>query len=238
MNKRLSSFHDKKNVVAQCAFVKKNLENVKFKSCPVIKIASHYLKIQIFGNLFLFTNSISFPGKDLNFSSDCPSGNLKILCTKLRSGASKNPSVKCCVRQSNCENGEQSNISAKRLKSKSRSPPSYQTVSTNPWHQRCTTCQKRNPYFCMSVQTDAELSVTSRKHSEVDSEQSDENREHSDGSRHVHLDGSECGCTCCMCCWAIEDTAYELLERCLDLNPHTRITAAQALEHAFFKDGF
>lgn len=177
-------------------------------------------------------------GKDLNFSSDCPSGNLKILCTKLRSGASKNPSVKCCVRQSNCENGEQSNISAKRLKSKSRSPPSYQTVSTNPWHQRCTTCQKRNPYFCMSVQTDAELSGTSRKHSEVDSEQSDENREHSDGSRHVHLDGSECGCTCCMCCWAIEDTAYELLERCLDLNPHTRITAAQALEHAFFKDGF
>ena len=60
--------------------------------------------------------------------------------------------------------------------------------------------------------------------------------EHSDTVRHIHVDGSECGNTCCACCWAIEDSAYDLLERCLDLNPHTRITAAEALEHPFFKN--
>lgn len=165
-------------------------------------------------------------GKDLNFSSDCPSGNLKILCTKLRSRASKAPTVKCCLKQSNCEDEEQS-VPAKRLKRRPRSPPSPQTHSTsNPWHQRCTICQKRNPYFCMTLQTDGELS-----------DKTCGQTEHSDTFRHIHVDGSECGSTCsAACCWAIEDSAYELLERCLDLNPHTRITAAEALEHSFFKD--
>ena len=34
----------------------------------------------------------------------------------------------------------------------------------------------------------------------------------------------------------IPDTAFSLLERCLDLNPLTRITAKEALSHTFFKE--
>eukprot|EP00117_Sycon_ciliatum_P043335 scpid99554/ scgid31391/ Probable serine/threonine-protein kinase cdc7; Cell division control protein 7 len=35
----------------------------------------------------------------------------------------------------------------------------------------------------------------------------------------------------CWCC--VPDSAYDLLRRCLDLNPLTRITASQALSHPF-----
>jgi serine/threonine protein kinase len=31
----------------------------------------------------------------------------------------------------------------------------------------------------------------------------------------------------------VPESAYELLDRCLDPNPYTRITADQALEHPF-----
>ena len=34
----------------------------------------------------------------------------------------------------------------------------------------------------------------------------------------------------------VPDEAYDLLDRLLDLNPSTRIPAAQALQHPFFKD--
>ena len=34
----------------------------------------------------------------------------------------------------------------------------------------------------------------------------------------------------------VPDEAYDLLDRLLDLNPATRITAAQALQHPLFKD--
>lgn len=34
----------------------------------------------------------------------------------------------------------------------------------------------------------------------------------------------------------VPDEAYDLLDRLLDLNPVTRITAAQALQHPLFKD--
>lgn len=166
-----------------------------------------------------------FAGKDVNFSSDCPAGNLKILCTKLRSRASKNPTVKCCVKQSN---------SSKKLRKKSSSSSSSQpqvTMDSQPWHQRCLICQKRNPHCCISVEEER-----TRDRSEEIHENTNGSRENSELARHIHLDGSECGCACCICCWVIEDTAYDLLRRLLDLNPHTRITASQALEHAFFKD--
>ena len=35
---------------------------------------------------------------------------------------------------------------------------------------------------------------------------------------------------------AAPDEAYDLLKRCLDLNPLTRITADDALHHPFLKD--
>ena len=141
------------------------------------------------------------------------------------------------MQQSNCEKDEQLNIPTKRLKRKARSPSSSQTETPqtpNPWHRRCTICQKRNPFCCISVQADGKTP----EHSEELHQHKNVTREHLDIARHIHLDGSECGCTCCVCCWAIEDTAYDLLERLLDLNPHTRITAAEALEHAFLKDEF
>jgi serine/threonine protein kinase len=34
----------------------------------------------------------------------------------------------------------------------------------------------------------------------------------------------------------IPNSAYDLLERCLDLNPYTRITAKDAMSHFFFKE--
>jgi cell division control protein 7 len=39
----------------------------------------------------------------------------------------------------------------------------------------------------------------------------------------------DCGRT-----FKVPDSAYDLLERCLDLDPHKRITASQALKHSFF----
>jgi serine/threonine protein kinase len=33
----------------------------------------------------------------------------------------------------------------------------------------------------------------------------------------------------------IPDSAYDLLKQLLDVNPHTRITAEEALNHAYFK---
>ena len=163
-------------------------------------------------------------GKDLHCSAESPCGNLKILCTRLRSRASKEPTVKCCVKQCSRADTDQS-APAKRRKRRSTSPSSSQTetpVASNLWHRRCKICQKQNPYCCISIETGKELTVKTSEQSDV--------------FRPMHVDGSECDCTCCKCCWTIEDTAYELLERCLDLNPHTRITAAEALEHPFLRD--
>lgn len=162
-------------------------------------------------------------GKDLHCSAESPCGNLKILCTRLRSRASKEPTVKCCVKQCNRADTDQS-APAKRRKRRSTSPSSSQTetpVASN-LHRRCKICQKKNPHCCISIETDKELTVKTSEQSDV--------------FRPMHVDGSECDCTCFKCCWTIEDTAYELLERCLDLNPHTRITAAEALEHPFLRD--
>lgn len=163
-------------------------------------------------------------GKDLHCSAESPCGNLKILCTRLRSRACKEPTVKCCVKQCNRAETDQS-APAKRRKRRSTSPSSSQTetpVASNLWHRRCKICQKQNPYCCISIETDKEHNVKTSEQSDV--------------FRPMHVDGSECDCTCCKCCWTIEDTAYELLERCLDLNPHTRITAAEALEHPFLRN--
>jgi hypothetical protein len=51
-----------------------------------------------------------------------------------------------------------------------------------------------------------------------------------------HLDGSRCTCHCGSCPEFVPRSAYDLLERCLDLNPATRITANDALDHPFFLD--
>jgi serine/threonine protein kinase len=51
-----------------------------------------------------------------------------------------------------------------------------------------------------------------------------------------HLDGSRCTCHCGSCPELVPRSAYDLLERCLDLNPATRITANDALDHPFFLD--
>lgn len=154
--------------------------------------------------------------------------------------------MKCCVRRPTCGDREQADVPSKRCKCKTRSPRGSNTeapIVSSSWHQRCAMCQKRNPFCCVSIPTEAELSEETRQRrdasrdpSDVTRELSGATREQSDNARWVHLDGSKCACSCCTCCWAIEDSAYELLERCLDLNPHTRITAAEALEHAFFQN--
>ncbi len=56
------------------------------------------------------------------------------------------------------------------------------------------------------------------------------------GTSREHLDGSRCTCDCGSCPEYVQRSAYDLLERCLDLNPATRITASEALKHPFFRD--
>ena len=51
-----------------------------------------------------------------------------------------------------------------------------------------------------------------------------------------HLDGSRCTCDCGSCSEYVPASAYDLLEKCLDLNPKTRITACDALSHPFFQE--
>jgi hypothetical protein len=51
-----------------------------------------------------------------------------------------------------------------------------------------------------------------------------------------HLDGSRCVCDCGWCPEYVPISTYDLLERCLDLNPATRITASEALKHPFLRD--
>ena len=51
-----------------------------------------------------------------------------------------------------------------------------------------------------------------------------------------HLDGNRCSCDCGSCPEYVPRSAYDLLERCLDLNPETRITANEALNHPFFQN--
>ena len=92
------------------------------------------------GTLLIVYLTLPFTGKDLNFNSDCPSGNLKILCTKLRRGASKTPTVKCCVRQPTCGDREQADVPSKRFQRKTRSPRGSHTeipIVSSSWHQRC-----------------------------------------------------------------------------------------------------
>ena len=56
------------------------------------------------------------------------------------------------------------------------------------------------------------------------------------GTPREHLDGSRCTCDCGSCPEFVPVSAYHLLERCLDLNPSTRITAGDALAHPFFQE--
>lgn len=66
---------------------------------------------------------------------------------------------------------------------------------------------------------------------------SDCSRDHT-GSESIreHLDGSRCTCACGSCPEYVPASVYDLLERCLDLNPATRITASEALNHPFLRD--
>lgn len=82
-------------------------------------------------------------------------------------------------------------------------------------HQWCSFCKEA-------------LDTTSSAHQCPNSKSIEE------GKDHEHLDGTKCTSNCCKCCWAIPSSAYDLLQRCLDLNPQTRITASQALQHPFF----
>lgn len=51
------------------------------------------------------------------------------------------------------------------------------------------------------------------------------------------MNGDETDSGCCSCSWnQVTDSAYELMSRCLDLNPQTRITAEQGLQHPFLTD--
>ena len=188
----------------------------------------------------LLTNFITFSitGKDLTFSTECPSSNLKILCAKLRGKAHTSSTVNCCVKQSKMyEEGEQHRDLSERTTRNSRSSRKHSSEegTKNPeanatsfrTHQRCTVCRKGSRNCSESPQrVEHKLCKTS----EVSE------NERANVPKDVHLDGSECACNCGTCCWVISDSAYELLERCLDFNPHTRISASEALDHPFFKN--
>lgn len=217
----LDKKHDQRQFSSLASFFFYSHLCVIFELESQLTVTSIFLAVLVTFALKVLSTFLA--GKDLHCSAESPCGNLKILCTRLRSRASKEPTVKCCVKQCNRADTDQS-APAKRRKRRSTSPSSSQTetpVASN-LHRRCKICQKQNPHCCISIETEKELTVKTSEQSDV--------------FRPMHVDGSECDCTCFKCCWTIEDTAYELLERCLDLNPHTRITAAEALEHPFLRD--
>ncbi|EDO33825.1 predicted protein [Nematostella vectensis] len=99
-----------------------------------------------------------------------------------------------------------------------------------------STPDHRISHACKGTRSQAGESCSSKKLNSNNSAQGSETSRHEcHGVRQggVHMDGS--ACMCCRCCWAVPDSAYDLLERCLDLNPSTRITASEALSHPFFQ---
>ena len=169
-------------------------------------------------------------------SSESPAGNLKVLCQRLRRGAKKSPTTSCSRKttsdrdlcsSSSSKNPRRAKLKSSGEKSGDESNRNTQDNTKSPWLEWCSFCQSKNLYCSVSVP---------RPGSERTDCKSCSCREETEGTSAMHLDGSNCPCTCATCCWTIPDVAYDLLRQCLHLDPQKRVSAAEALEHPFFEE--
>lgn len=138
-------------------------------------------------------------------------GDIKAACQRLRKGSSRTSTVQCITQETtDLSNHNTTKKSRQRSPSPKNKSQSEDTKSNTSTHNMCSLCKEENTIEC-----------SNRGHSPVNDK---------------HLDGSQCSSECSRCCWSAPSSAYDLLQRCLDLNPNTRITAREALEHPFFKE--
>lgn len=205
---------------------------------------------QLFVQTLADTCIFLHPGKDLILNAKFSAGDLKAACQRLRKGSSRTSTVQCIAQDthstdfsnhnhskksrqrspspkiSKCEestskshsqdlkrisqlqDNRNESHSANKGKVRSEEPGS----SSDTQHNLCSLCKERNANECSSI-TAGHFSVSNK-----------------------HLDGTPCGSEGQRCCWSVPSSAYDLLQRCLDLNPNTRITAKEALEHPFFQE--
>lgn len=151
---------------------------------------------------------------------------LKKLCQRLRLCAGKESECstnECCK---NCTKIKKTEKARNKQKETSRNAQSKTTVVSGSVSNCFTSPDKtkvRLPSTGLSVPSDGSARVSFRPSGK------DSVRE--------HLDGTRCHCYCGSCSRYVPNSAYDLLERCLDLNPKSRITASQALSHQFLING-
>ena len=198
---------------------------------------------------FMFCHLIS--GKDLVLNSEIPAVNLKTVCQKLRRSAvttrtsscaaKRRPSVddnrkpaKKSKRRDGSTEGSSGSIRCRGEEKHAKDGLSGRSKQFS--HDWCGMCEEKSS-VCDGT---CELSMCSER-GQLNSPQNPsavfpEELSDSGSDAKEHMDGSRCGCTCHACCWMVPDSAYDLLEQCLNLDPRARISAEEALRHPFFSD--
>ena len=170
---------------------------------------------------FFFVGSL---GKDLVLSTESRAANLKLMCHHLRRGESKSRPISCSTKNISARQSprRKSPKSSTREKLKSKSEPSVASTDNSSdknsvRHKACFYCEQRKNRRSAASRSSAESATCT-----------------TDAAR-FHVDGCACPCTDGACCWVVSDDAYDLLRRCLELDPGKRISAAEALKHPFFE---
>ena len=158
-------------------------------------------------SLSLFAPLIA--GKELTTSPEIPACNLRTLCQSLRASL---------VSQDHCET-RHSPVNHVDIRSPDAAKPGSCTDDL------LMTCSKR---LKLDEDTPTKPNGTPTTIAQQCSKESVHSGCHGSSAGHVH---------CTIAVWGeVPQSAYDLLHRCLDLDPFTRITATEALKHPFMAD--
>lgn len=164
-------------------------------------------------------------GKYMVSNSDTTGFDLKNICQQLRLAMSEDeakPTPKLC-----CKNCNKMKTTKKERTKEKESSPGQNTRGV---HSRTSSVSANISSSSSNENTKVRFLSTGH------SPQTQKTEISTDLSVRQHLDGARCTCICGSCSGYVPTSAYNLLEKCLDLNPSTRITAAEALRHPFLSD--